>query len=254
VAGVRQSIPNRDDLANRAAELDWYHTLELTPELTTDGEFDLRPYVERHGLPERMDGIRAIDIGTFNGFWAFEMERRGADVVALDLEDPFKYDWPALHPRRHPTQPIGEPFRIAQRFLDSKVERVESSVYDADPESLGQFDFAFCGSMLIHLRDQFLAIERIHSLLRDGGTFVSAEEYNRTLGLIPFAAARYRAHRATAPVFWEPSARTWGAMLEAGGFTDVRRHAKFRMKSNRDYAVDVVVHHARRSGVAARDL
>jgi hypothetical protein len=51
----------------------------------TEGLFDLRPYVERYGLPERMDGMRALEAGTWDGFWAFEMERRGAEVVALDL-------------------------------------------------------------------------------------------------------------------------------------------------------------------------
>ena len=40
--------------------------------------FDLRDYVDHYGLPERMDGMRALDVGTWDGFWAFEMERRGA--------------------------------------------------------------------------------------------------------------------------------------------------------------------------------
>jgi hypothetical protein len=51
----------------------------------TEGLFDLRPYVERYGLPERMDGMRALEVGTWDGFWAFEMEHRRAEIVALDL-------------------------------------------------------------------------------------------------------------------------------------------------------------------------
>ena len=43
----------------------------------TEGMFDLRPVVDRYGLPARMDGMRALDVGTWDGFWAFEMERRG---------------------------------------------------------------------------------------------------------------------------------------------------------------------------------
>lgn len=72
-------------LLDRAREINWYHTMELAPDFTTSGEFDHRQYVDHYGLPERMDGMRALDVATFNGFWAFEMERRGAEVVALDL-------------------------------------------------------------------------------------------------------------------------------------------------------------------------
>ena len=71
------------------------HALELAPGQVTEGLFDLRPYVERYGLPDRMDGMRALEVGTWDGFWAFEMERRGAEVVALDLDDERDLDWPA---------------------------------------------------------------------------------------------------------------------------------------------------------------
>src|SRR3954466_4638432 len=89
------------DLSQRVREHSWYHTLELGPALVTDGWFDLRPYVGHYGLPERMDGMRSLDVGTWDGFWAFEMERRGAEVVALDLDDERDLDWP---PRRRPEE------------------------------------------------------------------------------------------------------------------------------------------------------
>jgi hypothetical protein len=59
-----------------AANPVWYHSIELAPGLVTPGHIDLRP-VARRVLPERMEG-RALDVGTFDGFWAFELERRGA--------------------------------------------------------------------------------------------------------------------------------------------------------------------------------
>ena len=49
------------------------------------GWFDLRPFVADYHLPERMDGMRVLDVGTWDGFWAFEFERRGAEVVGLDI-------------------------------------------------------------------------------------------------------------------------------------------------------------------------
>src|SRR4051794_41904401 len=90
------------DARRRVEQRSWYHTIEVQPGLVTEGWFDLRSHVARYGLPERMDGMRALDIGTWDGFWAFEMERRGATVVALDVDHENEYDWP---PRRRPAEP-----------------------------------------------------------------------------------------------------------------------------------------------------
>ena len=58
-------------LRERVQELDpWYHTLDLGEGVLTQGMFDLRPYVDRYGLPE-VSGKRVLDVGTFDGFWAF---------------------------------------------------------------------------------------------------------------------------------------------------------------------------------------
>src|SRR4051794_37180636 len=226
--------------------------MELAPGVETPGEFDLGPYVARHQLPERMDGMRVVDVATFNGFWAFEMERRGAEVVALDIEDPMDLDWPALRPRTVPEASIGAGFKLAREAFGSKVERVETSIYEADPDVLGKFDFAFCGSVLIHLRNQFGALDRINGLLQDGGRFVSVEPYSRIAGFHPLPIAIYRAHRPTAPVFWEPSVRTWKMMLLACGFEDVQRVDKFRMNAH-GYHVHVVVHHSTKRSTPPRD-
>jgi tRNA (mo5U34)-methyltransferase len=234
----------------RAGELGWYHSLELAPGHVTDGMFDLRDQVGRYGLPDRLDGKRCLDIGTWDGFWAFELERRGAsEVVALDLDDESELDWP---PRRRPAQfpetRRGEGFRLAAELRGSKVRRVVRSVYDATPEELGSFDLVFCGSVLIHLRDQLLALERIAGLTAPGGTFISAEEYDPLSGLAPFPVARYRADRESAVVFWQPSVRTWRRMLWTAGFDRVERHGKFKLRSRRGFSVRHVVHHAHRDG------
>ncbi len=240
------------DLLDRARARRWYHVLELAPGVRTDGWFDLRPYVARYGLPERLDGQRVLEVGTWDGFWAFELERRGAaEVVALDLDDERELDWPPRRrPGSYPDAPRGEGFALAAELLHSHVQRHDLSVYDATPERLGTFDLVFCGSVLMHLRDQMLALERIAALCR--GTFVSAEEHDRLGGLLPFPVARYHADRPAAVVFWLPSARTWRRMLWTAGFDDVREHGRFTLRSTEGLKVPHVVHHATGSATACR--
>ena len=234
-----------EDLDARIAATPWYHTLELQGR-TTNGWFDLRPYVPSYRLPDRMDGMRALEVGTWDGFWAFEMERRGAEVVALDLDDERDLDWPPRRvPETFPDEARGAGFWLAKELLDSRVERRNLSIYDARPEELGTFDVVLCGSVLIHLRDQLLALERIAALC--DGLFISAEQYDRAAGLVPFPVSRYLADREKSVIFWLPSARTWRRMMWSAGFDSVERVGRFSMRSTAGFSVRHVVHHCRRS-------
>jgi tRNA (mo5U34)-methyltransferase len=199
-------------LSERVKETRWYHTLELAPGVVTQGMFDLRGQVDQYGLPAQMDGLRALDVGTFDGFWAFEMERRGASVMSLDLDDEAELDWPPRRrPQSFPEVPRGHGFQIAREIYDSSVERVNLSIYQATPEEIGTFDFVFCGSVLIHLRDQLLALER-----------------------------------EKAVVFWQPSARTWRHMIRSAGFDHVEQVRKFKLKAREGWSVPHVVHRCRK--------
>jgi tRNA (mo5U34)-methyltransferase len=243
------------DLAQRVKTMPWYHTLELAPGVVTEGMFDLRPYAERYGLPSDLTGKRVLDVGTWDGFWAFECERRGAaEVIALDLDDERELDWP---PRRRPTTfpsvQRGDGFRFAREALGSRVERVVCNIYDADPADLGTFDLVICGMVLIHLRDQLLALERIARLCT--GTFISAEEPDPLLEVLPFAASRYRADRESAVVYWTPNRRAWRAMLHTAGFDTVTEQARFRMPSRTGkFTVRHVINHASDSVTAGQPV
>jgi len=244
VAVAATAPVSRRDLQARVDSLTWYHTLELGSDVVTPGMFDHRPFVARYRLPERLDGLRVLDIGTWDGFWAFEMEKRGArEVVAIDLASEGEMDRP---PGRGPAEdkPQGrhEGFELAREALGSRVDRRVVSVYDATPAELGRFDLIFCGSVLIHLRDPMLALERIADLCE--GTFVSAEGYSPLAGLFPIPAALFRADRPRSVVYWEPSARTWGRMLLISGFGEVKREGKFRLRARDGWSVRHVVHHA----------
>ena len=113
---------------------------------------------------------------------------------------------------------------------------------DAALERLRSFEILFCGSVLIRLRDQFLALERIASVCR--GRFVSAEEYDRLTSPLPIALNRWRGDDPAAVVFWHPNLRAWRRMLWSAGFERVERVGRFTLEGTDGLKVPHVVHHA----------
>ncbi len=175
-----------DELAQQIAAVPfWYHTMELAPGVVTPGEFDLRGSVDALPWPA-LTGLRCLDVATYDGFYAFTMEDRGAaEVVAVDLDDAADLDWlprqvPAGHARGQ--QPIGVGFRLAAEARGSQVRRVECSVYDLDPDVLGTFDVVVCGALLQHLRDPHLALQAMRRVCR--GQLLSVELVDETTSLL----------------------------------------------------------------------
>ena len=207
----------------------WYHTIELAPGVVTPGQVDLRRVADKV-LPDRLDGLRAVDIGTFDGFWAFEMERRGAEVVATDVGSVDAAQWPPLSRPRLEARAaewdveLGRGFGIAHRALGSGVRRVVCDVHDLSPDAVGgPVDLAFMGALTVHLRDPVGALERIAATLRPGGRLLQMEGFStRNTLLAPRRPlGELRAHDTDFNWWWPNLSllRTWPW---AAGLVDVR--------------------------------
>ena len=70
----------------------WLHNLHLPGGVQTApnhprGDFPAQMWEQlRGGLPEDLGGWRALDIGCNAGFYSFELARRGAEVVGIDMD------------------------------------------------------------------------------------------------------------------------------------------------------------------------
>lgn len=133
----------------------WWHEIELAPGIVTPGDDSNRmklPILDRLGLPGDLRGSRTLDIGCSDGYFTFEMERRGASVVAMDFV---------------PETYTG--FATAREILGSRAEYVMDNVYNLAPETHGQFDVVLFLGVLYHLRKPLAALDAIRSVLRTGG-------------------------------------------------------------------------------------
>lgn len=221
------------DLRARVEALQWYHTLELAPGVVTPGWFDTRTVVRDLPIPESLAGKRCLDVGTFDGFWAFEMERRGAaEVVAIDVLDPNQWDWP-LNSKPATVAEIGKRkaggvgYTLASQVLGSSVDRRALSVYDLSEKHAGKFDFVYLGSLLLHLRDPVRALERIRSVC--DGELLIVDSIDLLLTLVfprrPVATLDARGR----PWWWTVNRAGIVRMAEAATFRIVGRPATVYM-------------------------
>jgi 2-polyprenyl-3-methyl-5-hydroxy-6-metoxy-1,4-benzoquinol methylase len=168
-----EALRSRAELLARARELVWYHSLRLDDSFTTQGYFTLDEFVPYYLIPESLAGLDCLDVGTGNGYWSFLMERRGArSVTATDIgafadTDFSRVDSRTAPPARSPDGAFGEPYRLAATLLASRVRYRIASVYDLSPHTIGDFDFVFCGSMLMHIFAPLLALQRMAAVCRN---------------------------------------------------------------------------------------
>jgi len=220
--------PAADDaaaIAQRVAAQPWYHTIELPNGVETSGYYDHRPLVPIYGIPADLTGKRVLDVAMADGFWAFEFERRGGEVTALDIETTAEVDLPPrvqqLAAERGYADLLGDGFELAHRLLGSKVKRVVGTVYDLDPDRLGRFDLVHTGDLLLHLRDPIRALQQLR-LVTDG-EFLLSDVFDTTIGWpqrIESGVSHYLGGSIMAG-WWMPALGTLVQMVIDAGFSDV---------------------------------
>ena len=99
---------------------DWYHSYDLCGVLTPGRlKIDVS-YLNAIGVPQSLEGLRVLEIGSWDGAYTWELERRNpASLDALDIQHPDHTG-----------------FNIAKKILDSKVRYHHRSVYRTGGELL----------------------------------------------------------------------------------------------------------------------
>ena len=160
---------------NKLEDCYFYHTMDLPTYGTVTGERDLRGKEDLYLGHKSVDTKKVLDVGTASGHMCFYMEKTGADVVAYDLSAENSWDivpyanldaTAHLNLRKTHINLINNSFWLAHRVLNSRSKIAYGSVYDISDE-LGRFDLALVGSILLHLRDPFLALEKIAKVVSD---------------------------------------------------------------------------------------
>jgi tRNA (mo5U34)-methyltransferase len=179
-------------LREQLATLGFYHTVDVGAGVNTKGWWDLRHALPLMPFPD-VAGKRCLDIGTWDGFYAWELERRGAaEVVAIDVPDLADLDYPpemrvapGFDPSLTGKQPRFAGFHMLHDLLGSNVEWRGANIYELNPEEFGQFDAIVLGSLLVHLRDPVRALDAVRSVLKPDGKLLLADFLYLPIQLLP---------------------------------------------------------------------
>lgn len=155
---------SREDIVKKVAEVPfWGQSIPLPYGVVTPGRVMKNLDTLKHlQLPENLNGKRVLDVGAWDGFYAFEAEKRGAEVIAIDNCERMK------RPGEKQFQHLGsKSFETAKAILESKVQYKNLDVYEVSPESVGMVDITLFLGVLYHLKHPMLAIEKLAAVTRE---------------------------------------------------------------------------------------
>lgn len=210
-------------LRDRVEAVPWYHTFDFGNGIVTRAIFDHRRVVSRLPLPASLAGQRCLDLASADGFFAFEMARRGGEVVSVDLESAAGQDYQGVSGPRPGEETTGarQRFEIVREATGLEVERLDLNLYDVSPERLGTFDFVFMGNILLHLADPARVLRNVRAVTT--GRFVSFETISLPLTLLRPWAPSAALSPFDEPRWWTPNRAAHERLLVATGFEIERR-------------------------------
>jgi len=203
----------------------WFHTFALNREqgtYTPGAALDHRYRLP--ALPTDFGGMSVLDVGAFDGFYAFIAEDRGAErVLAIDNEQ--YVHW--VRSRWGTELEGGEGFEAIHGLLDSGVEYRVLDAFD-----LGRleerFDLIYCFGILHRVEDPLGMLSLLRGRLEDGGRVLL-----ETHGVPGDEGSEHGAVRVPEPgevykddsyVFWEFTTGSLDRLSRYAGYSEMELH------------------------------
>lgn len=160
-------------------DCEFYHTMTFPDGSTVDGHWDFRDSFSDYIGRVDVNGRTLLDAGTASGFIAFETERRGAKVVAYELDSgasvyrvPFKesvfYNDRKEYLAQYDAtlQKIKNGFWYAHSKYGSNVSVVYGKLLDLD-EMVAPVDVVIAGALVEHLSDPISGIGKLAKVAKN---------------------------------------------------------------------------------------
>jgi len=202
-----------ENIKNEVSKIKWHHQIDLGNGIITPGGTNSLQAIKRMGIPDDLKGKTVLDIGAWDGFYSFEVEKQGAKrVLAIDSFVWKDHAWSSK-----------KGFELARKVLNSKVEDMTIDVFDLSPEKIGTFDIVLFLGVLYHLKHPLLALEKVFSVTKEMAIIETSTDM---LGFERPAIALYleREFNNSITTWCGPNPAAIETMLQVVGFRKVKLH------------------------------
>lgn len=148
---------SREELLTIAKGYSWVHSIDLGGVVTEGLWGSGNPMIARAIGELDLSGAKVLDIGTWDGLYAFQAEDRGAsEIWATDLisQRDFASD---------------RTFQLAAALRGSRANYLpDLSVYDVESLGISDFDFVIFTGVYYHLKDPLRALTALRNVMSTG--------------------------------------------------------------------------------------
>jgi tRNA (mo5U34)-methyltransferase len=201
----------RAKVGRYAEQVGWFHSFDFGNGIVADGAASLVSLSKRItslGF-DGLDGRTFLDIASWDGFYAFEAERRGASrVLATDYFCWLGGGWGKK-----------DGFILAREILQSKVADKDIEVQDLSPETVGMWDVVLFSGIFYHMRDPIRALAAAASVAKER-LIVETHIYNDPLP-VPLMQYLPRVPNNETSNYWRPNTAMILLLLKEFGFLRV---------------------------------
>ena len=178
-------------LGLRRNECQFYHTIDLPTYglIIADGggKWDLRPFVAEMFKGIIFDGKSVLEVGPASGFLTVEMEKRGAQVTAV--EAPYEHAWdivpfPGCRERwadaaQKAWLPCTNSWWFTHEHSRSRANIIYLSAGNISPLRVGSYDVSLMSNVLLHNRDPLKIVTNAADCTK--GSVIIIEQFNHDL-------------------------------------------------------------------------
>jgi O-methyltransferase len=188
------------------------------------GEWDLRDIVDQYLGKPALAAKRVLEIGPASGFLTAEMEKRGADVVAVEVPDDPGWDFvpypaallaPLEWPRRQGMRALKNSWWYVHTAYQLKARLIYGNVYEL-PDVIGTFDIAVMAAVLLHCHSPLQVIDQC---AKRADTLIITDRFFPELSGSPVCRLEPTADNKTWDTWWAFSTDAISNFLGVLGFT-----------------------------------
>jgi SAM-dependent methyltransferase len=227
----------------------FYHTIDIPGHGRMVGEWDLTRDTDAYLGHTDFRGKRVLEVGPASGYLSFEMERKGASVVSVDVSDEFEFDVVPFESMRSAglsdgfvgaQKKVQNGYWLCHKAFNSKNKVHYGSGYKI-PAEFGQFEVGLLASVLLHNANPIAIINQVARLTTEKLIIVDLFHDNSEKTGLPTIQFYPSVENQTWHTWWRFSEAFFVEVLKIVGFKKITVNHHTQYYRGQAFALHTVV-------------